>query len=227
MLCERCIGEAWLRDRIRRDGQPARCAACARQGHCLDSDDIADQVERVINEQFQETSREPEGFDVYLAREGHWEQPGTYIAELISELVEAADDRVGELIRDVLSERHGHAAVMDGGEDPFAEDAKYEEAPVDAGEHARSWRQFKVDVLTRSRYYNRAVDAALASLFGDLHEQRTRDGDPVVRVIGPDSEDRFVYRARVAESSDAVERILTSPVIELGAPPAVPLPRVA
>ncbi|NNE35107.1 MAG: RES family NAD+ phosphorylase [Rhodothermales bacterium] len=187
----------------------------------MDDETFTNLLQTVIFNQFHETSREPEGLDYLLAREGRWQQPGTEIGELITEIVEGADDRIGDHYREALSERHGFEAVRDGGEDPFAEDALYEEAPIDSGEHGRSWHRFKIDVLARSRYYNRDADTALDGLFGDLHDMRTRDGQPVVRTIGPDSPDRFFYRARIAQSRASLETILKTPVPELGPPPPI------
>lgn len=220
MICADCIGEHYLKARIAADGDDAACTFCGQQSICMDDDDFASLVERAIDEHYRETPREAEGLDALLAREGQWVQPGMPIGELITEITEAADDGIGDRVRAILSDRHGLAAVMDGGEDPYANDAQYEEAPVDTDQHDRSWKQFKYDVLARSRYYNRQVDSVLDDLFGDIHHKRTGDGQPVARMLEPDNDERFVYRARVAASLDDVQAMLESPVAQLGAPPS-------
>ena len=56
-------------------------------------------------------------------------------------------------------------------------------------------------------------------IFGDLTAHRTRQDRPLIREIVPDSEDRFIWRARVAQSTEEIETILKSPVREMGPPP--------
>lgn len=59
----------------------------------------------------------------------------------------------------------------------------------------------------------------LNEVFGDLDSYRTFTNEPIVREISAGGEDRFVWRARRAESLGDLKKILKSPVAEMGPPP--------
>ncbi len=218
LVCFSCIGEDYLKDIVRNDGVIDVCSYCGGNRNCIEIDELASIIDSAIDRSYYMTSNEPEGLDYLLAKEGHWEQPGQEVIDLVEEIAEV-DLPIAEDVCTELSKRYDHKAVMDGGDDPYGSEAMYEAEKADDWAHQEFWNQFKLEVQTKSRFYSKAADVALKELFGHLDELKTHGDGEIVRIIGPNSEDRFIYRARVASSLEKVERLLQSPARELGPPP--------
>ena len=219
LVCFSCVGEDYLKDIIRNDGVIDVCTYCGGNRNCIEIDELASMIDSAIDRSYYMTSNEPEGLDYLLAKEGHWEQPGQEVIDLVQEIAEV-DLPIAEDLCAELSDRHGHAAGMEGLDDPYGSDAMYEEKKADDWTHRAFWDQFKLEVQTKSRFYSKAADVALEALFGHLAELKTHGGGEIIRNVGPDSADRFIYRARIASSLEKLERLLELPAQELGPPPA-------
>lgn len=218
-VCFECVREDYLSKQIKEEGKSVVCYYCQQEGACIAFDDLADQVHGVLEEQFSMTSSNPSPEEYYLAKEGLWEQPGEPVVDVIGNLIES-DSVLAEDIRDHLSELHGFEAVKDGGEDPYSDDAMYEENDPDVWGLRDSWASFKDEVRARARFFSVHAQTILEELFKDLNHLTTFDGKSVIRVVGPDSEDRFIFRGRIAYSEADIEKFLKSPERELGAPPS-------
>jgi hypothetical protein len=219
-ICIRCIGDSFLREEVRQNAEEGSCSHCGGDDRVISLQDLADRIHEVLEAQFYLTSSEPEGFDYYLAKEGLWERPGDPVAQIISDIA-GLDDEISEDIRDYLSDLHGgYRAVKDGDEDPYADDALYEEQGPNLYDFKDTWKNFCRCLRWRSRFFSESAESDLDSIFGDLDPLKTIRDVPVVRAILPDDEDRFLYRARVAFSQSELENILKRPARELGAPPA-------
>ena len=68
----------------------------------------------------------------------------------------------------------------------------------------------------------------LNNIFGDLTGLKVYDGSPIIRAIEPKGadEDRFIWRARIAQSTEDLKDILMAPDRELGPPPSSSVQRV-
>ena len=82
------------------------------------------------------------------------------------------------------------------------------------------WRAFRNEVQTRARFFSPNAEKILDRIFGDLSTLRTHDGKPVIGEIGPTDDDRFVWRARTAQSIDQLKAILKTPTSTMGPPPS-------
>lgn len=218
LVCFTCVGEDYLKDKIRNDCVIDVCSYCGGNRNCIEIDELASLIHDAIDRSYYMTSNEPEGLDYLLAKEGYWEQPGQEVVDLIGEIARV-DSPIAADVCTELSDRYGHAAAMDGGDDPYGSDAMYEEKKADDWVHRKFWNQFKLEVQTKSRFYSKAADVALDEFFGHLDELKSHGGGEIVRNVGPNTTDRFIYRARVADSLEKMEGLLESPARELGPPP--------
>ncbi len=72
-VCAECIGEDYLADLITRTGIASACHYCSRNGFTITIEELSKHVERAVEQHFERTSSEPEGYEYYLHREtGNW-----------------------------------------------------------------------------------------------------------------------------------------------------------
>lgn len=219
-VCADCIGDDVLKGDA--DESDQTCSYCGKPGNCMTLANLADRIHEVIESQFNLTSSNPSGVDYALAKEGLWERPGELVADVIADVASIESD-IAEDVRAVLSEVHGYSAIKDGEEDPYADDAQYEERGPDDQNFRDTWESFCQQLRWRTRFFSQYADIDLNNIFGDLDGLRTHADIPVIKIIGPTDAERYVFRGRIGFTQTELETILKHPARELGAPP----PRLA
>ncbi len=221
-VCFRCIGEDFLRNRLKREGQRLLCSYCGLMRKGFSLTELAEVVESVIEEHYQRTAEEPSAYEYALQREGLsglWFRDGEPIADVIKNLCET-EQQIAEDVRKVLYRRHYDRERLEMGEEgPFDEGAHYEESGVRHGELKDQWEQFERSLKTEVRYFSQSARAALNSTFAGIGEHATWDGKPVVVECGPGKEISALYRARVFQSDADTVRAMERPDVEVGPPP--------
>lgn len=219
-ICWSCVGETYLREKIKKDGDVTSCSYCHGRRRTFTIGDLASEVERVLEEHYRRTSTEPDGLEYLAAKEGRgWERHGDPVGEVIASMAEI-DDEPAEHIRQVLAERNYDIdAARAGDENPFEEEAHYEEGPVHDHERQAQWSYFQQSLQFESRFFNREARATLDDIFGGLTEHEAHDGRPVILDAGPGTAIPSLFRARVFQSSGELKKALERPDRELGPPP--------
>lgn len=195
-ICSRCIAEAYLKERVARDGRKGACSYCGLEGATTTLQVLADQVHDVFTACFVQTGDD-----------------GYEIEELISSTAGVSEDITRD-VRSYLSDLHGHQAALDGEDDPYAEEAYYEQGRPNGYEYSRAWHDFRQRLLEQSRFFMSDAAPTLETIFGDL----TR-WFGAVREIKPGDHSACVYRARITDHN-GLQAILANPARELGAPPS-------
>ncbi len=101
-ICHRCIGDAFLKAEVRRDGRRQKCHFCGATHRAWPLDQLAARVRGVIEEHFRITPDNPYDEGAYDPDEG-WERRGELVTEVIAEIAGLETD-AAEAIRDCLSE---------------------------------------------------------------------------------------------------------------------------
>ena len=181
-------------------------------------DVLADCVHDVLEDHFEPLSEDPtHGYDYYLFREGLWGLEGESLAEVIGNLVDVNEEIANDLVR-LLAD--GYEPTKYGDHGSYASDLRFRHRDADdANEFQEMWAHFRYEISSRARFFSTSAATILEEIFGDLTGHEALDGRPVIREMGPDEEDRFVWRGRVAQSHEDLETILKSPTSELGPPP--------
>ena len=216
-VCTDCISEDYLSARIVQDGEVKYCDFCqSEQNPTIGLDELAKQVHSVLQEHFYMTSPEPEGADLLLAKEGYWEQPGKPIDYVIMDMIDSSEE-LTQAVRRYLSEEYD-PNWKDALSEPCPYDkfSQYEERPIDTYEFRESWTLFRQEILTQSRFFNKAAKSVLDYLFEGVTQLETSEGDPVVRAL---SSSDAIFRARLAKSEEVMDEILKGAPSSLGAPP--------
>ena len=222
-LCSDCVGESYLREKIRLRGAGGVCFYCGEEDRLTFSiEQVADEIEIAIQEHYYCTDSEPSGYEYMMINEldYDWERKGYPIADVIADAAEVTSD-AAEDIRSVLFDRHDdfERATM-GEENPFDQDAQYEEKDVDDAESQAGWAHFEKSLQTEGRFFNRSAEATIASVFESLAEHKAAKDRPIIVEAGPATQIDAVYRARVFQADEKLEEALKSPVKEVGPPPS-------
>lgn len=218
-ICSACIGEEYLSAEVERDGENAECSYCEEEAKTISMEELAGHIERAFKRHYQRTAIEPEGIEYLMAKDGLWERHGERSADSIADAAQL-DEEPAEHVRQILYERHYDIEDARAGEEgEFDEEAHYEEVPVQDYELQAEWQHFQNSLQTQSRLFNRQAEATLDSIFENLEGHRTHDGRPAIVNAGPEREISALYRARVFQSNNKLEKALARPDFELGPPP--------
>lgn len=154
-LCSDCVGEAFLRAEIRRDGQDSVCFYCKEQGKTITIGEMADRLEFTLNQHFHRTASEPSGLEYAMIKEGDldWERAGETLIDLIQNYAEV-EPEVAEDLQGALEQRHfDYELAQMSDEQPYGKDAQYAESDVDDSESQASWWSFERGLKTQARYF--------------------------------------------------------------------------
>jgi hypothetical protein len=203
-VCHACIGDAFLKAEIRREGRKRVCHFCGKTRKAWPLEELAERVRGVIEEHFRITPSDPGEEGLAYDEEMDWQRRGEPVEYVIAEIAEL-EPEVAEAVRERISEKTSWDAHDGGGEDPFGSDAYYEEGRPDTGNFHESWGFFRQEIKTRTRFFGRSAQQALDEIFGDLASLKTWQGTPAIREILPTDEANFfiVRASRIPNPSSA------------------------
>ena len=205
-VCHDCIGDSFLADEVKEKGHRGLCGYCGKRRKALMLEKLAERIHEVLQEHFR------------LSRnEIPWRQSGYPVVDLIANMA-GLDEEIADDVRALLSEPHEYEAMTDGAENPYDSDAHYEELHPDELSFLDTWEAFRNEIRSRARFFSTYAENALRRLFGDLNTLKTIDDQPIIRKITPEDEERFLWRARTAQSTKELKAILAAPAREIGPP---------
>ena len=206
-VCHVCIGDPYLSKEVKQRDSRKLCSYCGetRKAHSLKG--LADRIHEKLEERFK------------LVQEDSWQWSGTPLAEVIAEIAVLSEE-IADDVRLSLSDRYGEVAVKDGEDDPYSEDAHYEKLEPNDWHLRDLWSLFCISIRSRERFFSKFAEQVLSMIFSDLKNYKTDSDKPVIREIGPEDEDRFIWRARKSQSDKILKDILKSPAQEIGPPPS-------
>lgn len=221
-ICHECVGDEFLKTEIRDQGKRGKCSYCQKKiRKVVPLPWLAEQIHSTIEEHFYLTSNEPTPLEYIMLKDKDlnydWERHGQDVNYLIQEITEVDQD-VANDIQTYLSFYFG-GDPKDFEEDPYGDEACYEEHPPYTYGFRESWDFFCRQTAYRARFFNRSAERILDELFSDLDSLKTIDGKSVVRIAGPGTEIPYIFRARVAQTHNSIDQILKNPTKELAAPP--------
>ena len=217
-VCHACIGNTLLAKQVLAEGTRAECRYCDRVSEALPLYELAERIHEVLQTHFELTPSEPEGIEYTFAKEGMWERSGSLVEWVIADIADIGE-KIATDVRELLSDRYGYQAMKDGEEDPYSNDACYEQRSAEDA----TWKMFCDDIRSHGRFFNSYAEDELNRIFGDLGIQKMFHGKPVIREIRPGEENSQIWRARTALSAKELKVILKDPAREIGPPP----PRLA
>ena len=220
-VCHNCIGDQFLANEVQENGNCEQCAYCGETLNTFTLEQLADRIHEALQAHFEITPDEPNEQDMFLERMGitTWEREGYQVSGLISGMADLSDE-IAEDVTNFLSNLHGEWVDKVGWEGPYEPDVLYEEREPDDQNFRDIWEEYSNEIRSHSRFFSAYAEEMLNNIFGDLSALRTWGDKPVIREIGIDDSERFVWRARRAESTIELAEILKSPTREIGPPPS-------
>jgi hypothetical protein len=186
------------------------CDFCNQVRGTLDTDEVLDLCEKVLEDYFQLTN--PSDDDLMRGEE----PDGEPVLQVLEELL-GANDNVMEALMDGLNDRWFDWSSHEKryGEEPYFVERSRQRSMYDD-----DWRRMERSLRTEARLVNPHVTQTLERIFGPIQQHHTWDGDGVIVEVGPGTEIETVFRARVFQELETLERALFYPAREIGPPPA-------
>jgi hypothetical protein len=221
-LCCDCVTDQYLSAKIRAEGEKADCSFCDELRSTFSLGRIAELTEQAFSEHFERTSNEPSDWDYWRIKEldYEWDREGDQVDSVIAEIA-GVDEDVAEVITKILEERHADWDLAKAGEETeFDRQSQYQRKAVDGNNrHREEWSMFERRIQNECRFLSRKSQGALDEVFAGIGHFVTRDNQPVIRKIGPATEVRTLFRARVFQSIEGLFKGLSRPDREVGPPP--------
>ena len=223
-ICDRCVGESYLKGLIGTTGVDAPCSYCEEESKTFTIAELSDLIEGAFDDHYERTPSEPDGFELAMQSDHessyHWERDGEEVLWAIADAANIGEEAAKDVLA-VLENRHyDHELAKLGQESPFDRESHYYKKDLGCAEFSSKWNGFENTLKTGARFFSRSAQATLDEIFADLAKLRTSEGSSVVVVAGPKTEVAFLYRARVfAAEDDKLEQALEHPWIHLGPPP--------
>jgi hypothetical protein len=210
-VCACCTKDRYLKNEIGTKGKKGKCSYCGGRRTVMKIDDFADYIEHAFEDHYQQTS---DDYDF-------GERPGETVSWMMQEAAQI-DEPLAEDIRAVLEDRSGvgHDKDTMHDENPFSEEAHYQEKGVELSEYQARWGLFRKSILTEARLFNSDAEAILNEIFAGLDNHATAQGKKVIIHGGPGTRMSVLYRARMFQSNEKLEAAIARPDVELGAPPS-------
>jgi hypothetical protein len=222
-ICSDCIGDEYLKEEVEHFGEQAKCSYCGMEGNTIPIEELADHVEKAFEDHYQLTSTEMTGLEWIAHKDPEssfdWERHGEPVSFVIQEAAHI-DEEPAEHVRHILYERHYDFDMAAAGEEnPFEEEAHFEEKDVNDYELQQGWAYFQKSLKTETRLFNREAESILDSIFEGITDHATYKSGSVIVNAGPGRRISKLYRARVFQNDDDLENALIRPDLEIGPPP--------
>jgi hypothetical protein len=222
VICHDCVGDRFLKKEIKAEGTTKKCSYCGKKRKSIQIPSFAEAIRSAIEEHFELTPSEPSALEYALLNDGEsdysWERSGEEVIYLIQDIAEI-DSKIANDVQYYLSFNYG-GDPKDFEENPF-DDAYYEEKSPDDYHFKESWNFFCKEIKYSARYFCQSAKVVLDTLFGEVENLKTYNGQTSIIVAGPNKEISEIFRARVALTHNSLDQILKSPIQELGAPPPI------
>jgi hypothetical protein len=209
-LCMSCLQDDYLRRTALKTSRV--CSYCGAAGPSIELEIAANGCLEALTTHFKTTHNE--------ARVVVYERPpaGKDLRETLRQLNVVVEAALDDLAAITLSAWRGYAQRIP--EDEEDSDNPWFELRSDL--HHRvgyEWSQMERSLQHEARFLNRGAQKLLEQVFQNLHAAQTSAGHPVVIEVGPGCPLDQLIRARVFQTSEAVEQALQHPARHLGTPP--------
>jgi len=208
-VCAECVVEPYLAGVITASGDVQECDYCGNELPTMSIGEVAERFDVVIDNFFEVTSLS-DAVVIYGR-----EPTGDAIADVVEMQLNAAmgvAEDVLEALADMWSDRSSMESKYD--DDPY-----FSEKSHLGGAYSVEWRAMVESLRSEARLFNPKTSAVLERVFGSILNDRTRKGSGVIVDAGPGGPRTTLFRARVFQSLEALERALHHPAREIGSPP--------
>jgi len=215
LVCSNCFEDAFLGDWISCAGTIHTCDYCIQRNiKCVTMAELAERVEETVSQNFRVSHD-------FIDRLFELDDPGLRgsVDDVIGQMVDAKTEAVVEDLVWLLGKREEYEVVKEGAIPSFDDSAFLIEKPVGESFGFLTWEFFCSELLKRRRFMSKHSTSSLDLMFSNISGNRGGKLG-MIHTITTSSNNRILYRARIAKTQEDVNRIRENPARELGAPPS-------
>ena len=143
-ICHECVSDEFLKKEIQAEGKRGRCSYCEKTRKIIKLTWLAERIHSAIEEHFYLTSNEPTPLEYALLSDKEsnydWERHGEPVNALIQDIAGVDEDVANDVQEHLLFYFGGD--LKDFEENPYGDEACYEESPPDKYTFQESWDFF-------------------------------------------------------------------------------------
>lgn len=210
-ICSKCVSDVYVKSVIDQSQEMDQaCDYCGRMASTIQMDSLAELCHEVI-ENFYEVSSLTDA----VIHHG-WPAEGDELPDILNTLLDPPSDAVDDLV-ELLGEMwfdwssHEHR---------YGEDPSFIEKSSLGWALGHDWRQMEDSLRYEARFLNPTAANLLEKIFGSIEDDRALFDDGVVVRLGTGSQFDTLFRARVFQTTDAMEDAFEHPERHFGAPPS-------
>lgn len=217
-VCDECISDDVLSGEIEAEGDVRECDYC-NQTHrpTVSIRWLGQRVDEVWQELIGEAEPTP-----YVDDDDRmsWVASGDSATTLLAEMMVADDEQIAKDVLEFLGSEH-QFDIHDGEYDCYdtTEDKYVIRLPSDR-QYRDLWQSFCESLKHGRRFFSDVAEECLDEILGPILRGENTDYGAAIRTITPQDENRFVYRARVANDDASRGAIFAAPIKQLGPPPS-------
>jgi hypothetical protein len=212
-ICWECVGDKYLKEIVKRDGEELECSGCGKKRPAFTVDQLGELIEPILREHLRL------GDEVWMS--GGWENRGDSLSYWVQEMIGECFGLEDEIADAVVAAEPGDPT---DGDPPFFDAAsEYVEKPVSLREYFEEWKSVEQELKYKRRFFSSSAKALFDRLFEGVEEMQVWLLDEkiqanVVRMLPKSSE---LFRARICDSDSLLNEFITDPRKNVGPPPSV------
>ena len=224
-LCNHCITDAYLIDEMDRLNRQGACDLCKNENPVMSLLEISEILETAMDGLYTPTDANPNFLQTMMLKDKEsayeWEREGELTTDIANDIIGFGDDKYGDYIQLILSNKHTTRDRLKSGEPiPFDDEWYYERKHVYPDGMYREWRTFERIVHEESRYYSAEAKSFLDEIFDSIGALTTRADQPVIKLFGPADVNNILYRGRHFFEHIDIVKAMAEPDVIIGPPPA-------
>lgn len=209
-ICAVCVVEAHLAGVISRgDVAHGLCDYCGVIARTISINDLAEYCDEVI-ETFYEPTAQTDAV-VHFGRDPEGEQLVVVLEEMLGAIEAVATD-----VAQVLEEQWFD---WGSGAHKYGEDPYFQRRWLHSSHYNSEWSRMERSLKAEARLCNPLVNETLEKVFGPLLHDRTPLGHGLIVKVGPGTHVETLFRSRIFQRQEDLEKALLDPADQVGPPP--------
>jgi hypothetical protein len=161
-ICYHCIGEAYLKKEIKKEGKRSTCSYCQRLAKSYDLEYLAEVIDGAFDRHYYRTSDQPNSWQQILLSDKesdyNWDRDGELVVDAIMNACDMPEQAAHD-VQMILEEQNSDFDSAMGDETDFSSDSYYEEKGPDDSFWQAEWREFEKSLQTEARFFSRSASA--------------------------------------------------------------------
>jgi hypothetical protein len=212
-LCWSCIGDNYLKLKVRQSGVPLLCRCCGnRRRRAITIRELGRLIESILQEHFQ-----PGPMNKHYGpgdNDEEWIQEGASLPEIMQELLGEYYEFEEEIIDAVIQAENARH-----GEESWDRTTNYVSTKFHSWEYLEEWNVAHREIKQTRRFFSSAARELFAKVFAGLEQMHVYVDGSLEPVVFDMPVNTPLYRARISESQSDLNAIYSEPYRYVGPPP--------